>query len=105
MLLPFLRQEDGVLFSRTMHIHIQLLRHTEPFVTYNCPDQQDPQIFRQFNMMKWELHLFPGPTTTIAKLQQVQDDWDNLSQDEIRQLYYHLHVRIHACIAIRGGTL
>ena len=38
-------------FSRTMHIHIRLLRHNALFVVYNnCPGQQDPQISRQLNM-------------------------------------------------------
>ena len=33
--------------------------------------------------------------------QQVQDAWDNLSQDDIR----HLYVRLHACVAARGAKL
>ena len=48
----------------------------------------------------------PEPATTIAEFQkQVQDSWDNLSQDDIRHLYDHLHARIHTCIAARGGKL
>ena len=40
----------------------------------------------------------------IAELrQQVQDAWDNLSQDNILHLYDCLHARIHACITARGG--
>ena len=41
------------------------------------------------------------PDTTIAELQE--DAWDNVSQDDIWHLYDHLPVRIHACIAARGG--
>ena len=38
----------------------------------------------------------------MAKLrQQVQDSWDNLSQDDIQHLYDHKHARIHACIDAR----
>ena len=59
-----------------------------------------------WDMMKPELTLSPEPATTIAKLQQqVQDAWDNLSQDDIQHLYECLHVRIHACVVIRGSTL
>ena len=55
-------------------------------------------------MMKRELTLSLEPATTIAELQQrVQDVWDNLSQDDFQHLYYHLYVRIHACIAARRG--
>ena len=47
-------------------------------------------------MMKRELTLSPEPVTTIAELeQQMQDTWDNLSQDDIRHLYNHLHARIY----------
>ena len=56
-----------------------------------------------WDMMKWELTLSPEPATTIAELQQqVQDVWDNLSQDDIRHIYDHLCTRIHACVAARG---
>ena len=38
-----------------------------------------------WDMTKRELTLFPEPVTIIAELrQQVQDAWDNLSQDGIR---------------------
>ena len=38
-------------FSRTMHIHIQLLQCNMLFVLYtNCPGEQDSQISRQLNM-------------------------------------------------------
>ena len=51
-----------------------------------------------------ETYLSPEPATTIAKLQKrVQNAWDNLSQDDIWDLYDHLHTRIHACVASRGG--
>ena len=50
VLLSFIRQEGDVLFSRTTHIHIRLLLRNVLFVEYNCPGQQDPQIFRQMNM-------------------------------------------------------
>ena len=57
-------------------------------------------------MMKRELSLSPEPVTTIVELRQwMQDAWDNLSQDDIRHLYDHLHARIHACVAAREGTL
>ena len=47
VLLPFLRQERDVFFSRTMHVQIRLLRRNVLFVVYNnCSDQQDPQIYR-----------------------------------------------------------
>ena len=40
----------------------------------------------------------------MAKLrQQVQDSWDNLSQDDIRHLYDSLHATVHSCVAARGG--
>ena len=55
-------------------------------------------------MMKRELTLSPEPSTTIAELRQwVQDAWDNLSQDNSLHLHDHLHARIHACVAARGG--
>ena len=49
-------------------------------------------------MMKRELTLSAEPATTIAEL---QDAWDNLSQDDIQHLYDRLHVGIHACVATR----
>ena len=49
MLLPFLRQEDDVLFSRTTHVHIRLLKSNVFFAVY-CPSQQDPHISLQLNM-------------------------------------------------------
>ena len=56
--------------------------------------------------MKRDLTLSLEPATTIAELRQrVQDACDNLSQDDIRHLYDHLHARIHACVAARRGTL
>ena len=55
-------------------------------------------------MMKRELTLSPELATAIAELRQrVEDAWDNLSQNDIRHLYDHLHVTIHACIAAREG--
>ena len=57
-------------------------------------------------MMKLELTLSPEPATTIAELRKwVQDAWDNLSQDDIQYLYDRLHARIHACVAVGGGTV
>ena len=50
MLLPFPRQEGDVLFSKTTHFQIRLLRRKVPFVVYNnCPGQHDRQISRQLN--------------------------------------------------------
>ena len=50
MLLPFLLQEDDVLFSSTMHVHIWLLQCNVLFVVYsNCPGQQEPQTSHQLN--------------------------------------------------------
>ena len=43
------------------------------------------------------------PVQTAELRQQVQDAWDNLSQDDIRHLYDLLHARIHAWIAARGN--
>ena len=44
--------------------------------------------------MKWELTLSPEPAKSIAELrQQVQDAWDNLSQDDIRHLHDHFYLR------------
>ena len=57
-------------------------------------------------MMKRELTHSPEPAKTITELRQwVQDAWDKLSQDDIRHLYHPLYARIHACVAVRGGTL
>ena len=100
VLLPFLRQEGDVLFSRTTHIYIWLLQCNMLFMVYNsCPGQQDPQISRQLNLMKWELTLSPEPVTTMQ--QQVQDAWNNVLQEDIRPVHDRLHLRIHACIAAR----
>ena len=44
---PFLQQGGDVLFSRTTHVHIWLLHFNLLLVVYNCPGQQDPQIFCQ----------------------------------------------------------
>ena len=50
-LLPFLRQEGDVLFSRTMQVHIWLLRCNVLIMMYNNdPSQQDPHISCQLNM-------------------------------------------------------
>ena len=52
--------------------------------------------------MKRELTLSPEPASIIAELRQrVQDDWDNLSQDDIRHIYHRLHARVHAYVAAR----
>ena len=56
--------------------------------------------------MKRGLTFSTEPAMTIAELrQQVQDAWDNLSQDDIRHLYDRLHARKHSCVAAREGTL
>ena len=47
------------------------------------------------------LHCDPVQMTELRH--QVQDACYNLSQDDIRHLYDLLHVRIHACDAVRGG--
>ena len=48
----------------------------------------------------------PEPVTAIVKLRQrMQNALDKLSQDDIRHLYDHLHVRLRACVAARGSTL
>ena len=53
------------------------------------------------------IHLPAGLQCDLVQMaelrQQVQDAWDNLLQDDIRLLYDLLHVRIHACVAARGG--
>ena len=52
-----------------------------------------------------KLTLSPESAITIAELlQEMHDAWDNLSQDDIRHLYDHLHARMHACIGARVGT-
>ena len=97
--------------SRTMQVHIRLLRCNILFVVYNnCPGQKDPQILHQLKTYgTWwsgNLTLSPKPVTTIAELWQwVQDAWDSLLQDDIQHLYDHLHARIHTCISATGGTL
>ena len=59
-----------------------------------------------WDIMKRERTLSSKPVTTIAELRQwMQDDWDNLTQDDIQHFYDHSHPRIHACIVTRGGTL
>ena len=56
--------------------------------------------------MKQELTFSPESAINIAKLRQrLQDALDNLLQDDIWDLYDRLHVRIHVCVAARGGTL
>ena len=54
-----------------------------------------------WDMIKRELIFL---ATIIAELRQrVQDAWESLSQDDIRQLYDRLHARIHAFFAAREG--
>ena len=103
VILSFLQQE-GV--TRTMHVHIQLLRCNVLFVMYNCPGQQVPQISCQLNTYgTYRSGNLLFSATTITELrQQVHDAWDNLSQDDIRHLYDHLHARIHVPIAAREGS-
>lgn len=37
--------------------------------------------------------------TTLARLnQQIQDIWNNISQDDIHHLYGHIPVRVQVCI-------
>ena len=97
-------------FSRTMHVHIQLLWHNMLFVVYNYPGQQDPQISCQLNTEEYikdpinSFTLSPEPATIIAELWQwVQYAWENLAQDDSWHLYDCLHARIHVCIAARGS--
>ena len=80
------------------------------FVEYNnCPGQQDHQISHQLNMYgTW----WSGNLLFLQSLSQQLPNCDNgckmldsLSEDDIWHLYDHLHARIHACIATRGGTL
>ena len=57
-------------------------------------------------MIKQELTLSPEPAPSIAELrQQLQDAWDNLSQDDIQPLYDCLHARLHACVVTRVATM
>ena len=67
MLLPFLREEGDVLFQRTTHVHIWLLRLNVLFVVYNCPDHPDPQISRQWN----------GNLLFLQSLPKLFSNWDN----------------------------
>ena len=46
-----------------------------------------------------------NPVQMAEVQQQVHNAWDNLSQDDIWHLYERLHVRIHACVDVNGGTL
>lgn len=44
------------------------------------------------------------PPTTLTELrEQVEQAWNNVSQDSIRHLYDRLDARVSACIAARGG--
>ena len=42
------------------------------------------------------------PVQMAELRQQMQDTWDNLSQDDIRHLYDRLHARKYAYVATRG---
>ena len=56
--------------------------------------------------MKRELTLFAEFATTTAELQQqVQDVWNNLSQDASRHLYGRFHEIIYVCIAGMRDTV
>ena len=96
-----------MLFDRTTHVHIRLLRRNVFFVLQDKP----PWLVRSRNLssiehvwdtMKQELTCSAELATTIVELRQrVEDTWDNLSRDEIRHLYGRFHLRIHACVASR----
>ena len=89
-------------FSRTTNVHIRLLRGVE-HLSWPATIPDLSQIEYVWDMTKRELTLSPDPATTIAELRQrVKDAWDNLSQDDIRQLYDRLRAIIHACVATRG---
>ena len=106
-LLPFLRQGGDVLFqqdSECLHT-AAVMQHAFHGVQLPWPARVPDlsPIEHLWDMTKRELTLSQEPATTIAELQQwVQSVWDNVSQDDIWHLYDHLHMRIHACIVIRG---
>ena len=110
MLLPFLRQEGDVLFQQDntcphTAAATQCALHGVQ-LTWSARSPDLSPIEHIWDMMKREHTLSPEPATTIAELRQrVQDAWDNLLQDDIRHLYDHLHAKIHACVAARGGYI
>ena len=106
VLLAFFDRKVMCFFSRTVHVHKQLLRRNVHFVVYNnCPwPARSPDlspIEHVWDMMKRELTLSRQTATTIAEFRRVQDAWNNQLHDDIRHLFKSLLTRIHACIAAR----
>ena len=100
----FLQLKMMCFFIRTAYVHLRALRGVQLPWPARIPDLSP--IEHVWDMMKRELILSPESATTIAELRQrMQDAWDNLSQEDIRHLYDSLHVRIHACVAARGGYI
>ena len=63
MILSFLRQEDGVLFNRTTHIHIRLLRRKVQQLPWpaRSPNLSLIEHIGLWDMMKKEVTLSPEP--------------------------------------------
>ena len=95
------------LLDLDMHVYFMAMQH----LGYRCvnvpqttAESSNTHVQQSVDMSI----LFPTGlqcnSVQMAKLQQqVQDAWGNLLQDDIRHLYGCLHVRIHACMAARGG--
>ena len=71
-------------FSRTMHIHIRLLRRNMLFMVYNCPGQQEPKISHQLNTYGtwWSGNLLslqclsqPFPNCDMCKMLGIITGW------------------------------
>ena len=108
-LLPFLRRECGV-FSRTTHIHMQLLRRNVLFVVSNkWTGQQAPR-----SLANWALNGYDEKGTySFSKVChshcRIATVGARCLGQSIAGWYsaplWLLCARIHPCIAVRGGTL
>ena len=100
-LLPFLRQEDDMLFSWTMRVHIHDAM-CSPWCTTTTLTNNIPRslaLGHIWDVMNRKLTLSPEPATTIAELRQRVQDALNKLQDNIRHFYDRVHGRIHIYVA------
>ncbi|GFW09817.1 transposable element Tc1 transposase [Trichonephila clavipes] len=74
-----------------------ILNHGQ--VTWTTPELAPPSE-HDWNMVGCQIRS----PQNIANLEQLVNVWQNVSQDDIRNLYHSLPRRIQACIAARGSS-
>lgn len=104
--LPFMARHPGASFQQdnarphTAHISLDCLRAVDTLPWPARSPDLSP-IEHVWDMVGRQIR---APQNIADLEQQLMNAWQNVSQDDIRNLYHSLARRIQACIAARGGS-